>query len=74
MARCVSTRQPWPVWRHVIERNLRSGELVNPTGRVFKTGHGFYLLRSQSRRLSPAARNLHDWLLHEFREKEEPAG
>lgn len=57
-------------WRHVIKRHLLSGELVNPTGRVFKTGHGFYLLRSNSRRLSPAARKLHDWLRQEFSEKE----
>lgn len=56
-------------WRHVIERHLISGELVNPTGRIFKTGHAFYLLQGQSRRLSPAAQKLHDWLLHEFKER-----
>ncbi|MFV0474274.1 MAG: LysR substrate-binding domain-containing protein [Pikeienuella sp.] len=55
-------------WRHVIQRHIESGELVNPTGEVFKTGHGFYLLKSQSRKLSAGARKLHDWLLHEFRE------
>ena len=55
-------------WRHVVERHLQSGELVNPTGRVFRTGRGFYLLRSQSRPLSPAAFKLHEWLLQEFSE------
>ncbi len=57
-------------WRHVVERHLMSGELVNPTGRIFKTGRGFYLLQSQSRRLSPAAQKLHDWLLQEFRKRQ----
>lgn len=61
-------------WRHMIERHLMSGELVNPTGKVYKTGRGFYLLRSQTRRLPPAARKLHDWLLHEFQEKDRSAG
>lgn len=55
-------------WRHVIQRHLASGELVNPTGKVFKTGHGFYLLKSESRALSAAAQKLHDWFLNEFRE------
>jgi DNA-binding transcriptional LysR family regulator len=55
-------------WRHVIERHLRSGELVNPTGEVFKTGRGFYLLKKQSEALAPAAQRLQDWVLREFKE------
>ena len=55
-------------WRHVVERHMESGELVNPTGKVFKTGRGFYLLKKQSKALGPAAQRLHDWVLREFKE------
>src|SRR5215471_8820168 len=54
-------------WRHVVERHMESGELVNPTGKVFKTGRGFYLLKKQSAVLAPAAQRLHDWVLREFK-------
>ena len=55
-------------WRHVVERHMESGELVNPTGKVFKTGRGFYLLKKRSKVLGPAAQRLHDWVLREFKE------
>src|SRR5262249_13126120 len=55
-------------WQHVIERHLESGELVNPTRKVFKTGRGFYLLKKQSKVLAPAAQRLHDWVLRECKE------
>ena len=47
---------------------MESGELVNPTGKVFKTGRGFYLLKKRSKVLGPAAQRLHDWVLREFKE------
>jgi DNA-binding transcriptional LysR family regulator len=55
-------------WRHVVERHMESGELVNPTGKVFKTGRGFYLLKKQANVLAPAAQRLHDWVSREFKE------
>ena len=55
-------------WRHVVGHHLESGELVNPTGKVFKTGRGYYLLKKHSEALEPAAQRLHDWVLREFKE------
>lgn len=55
-------------WRHVVEKHLTSGELVNPTGRIFRTGRGFYLLRRRGGNQSPASIRLYDWLLEVFKE------
>ena len=55
-------------WRHVVEKLLEAEELVNPTGQVFRTGRGFYLLKRKGANLSPAAMRLHDWLIDIFKE------
>ncbi|MDU8928381.1 hypothetical protein QEZ52_23130 (plasmid) [Aliisedimentitalea scapharcae] len=56
-------------WRHVVDRYLRTGELVNPTGEIFRTGRGFYLLSQESHRLSEPAQIVHNWILETFGEQ-----
>ena len=55
-------------WRHIIDGYLKSGELINPTGQVYRTGRGFYLIGRRPDRMSNSARLLYDWLISEFRE------
>lgn len=52
-------------WRHLIERQVRSGALVPVGGHVLDTGLAFYVVWPRSRELNSQARRVRDWLLEE---------
>jgi DNA-binding transcriptional LysR family regulator len=49
-------------WRHLAERLLATGLLVQVTDHVLKTGKAFYIVWPKNRELSENARKVRDWL------------
>ena len=49
-------------WRHLAERLLATGLLVQVTDHVLKTGKAFYVVWPKNRELSENARKVRDWL------------
>lgn len=49
-------------WRHLAERLLATGLLVQVTDHVLKTGKAFYIVWPKNRELSDNARKVRDWL------------
>lgn len=50
-------------WKHLTERLIRQGLLAARTDWTWETGKGFFLVWSATRRLSPEARLVRDWIL-----------
>jgi DNA-binding transcriptional LysR family regulator len=50
-------------WNHLIEGQVRSGQLVQVGGHALDTGHAFYVVWPRSRELTPSAARVRDWLL-----------
>lgn len=55
-------------WGHVVEDLLERGDLVNPIGKSYKTGRGFYLVQPKKTNLSLTATALKDWLIEQLKE------
>jgi DNA-binding transcriptional LysR family regulator len=49
-------------WRHLTERLVESGLLVQVTDHVMSTGKAFYIVWPKNRDLSASARKVRDWL------------
>ena len=50
-------------WRHLVERLVDQGQLVEVGGHALRTGQAFHVVWPRSRELSAAATRVRDWLL-----------
>jgi DNA-binding transcriptional LysR family regulator len=50
-------------WRHLTERLIRAGLLVQVTGHALRTGAAFYVIWPKAGALSPQAAAVRDWLI-----------
>jgi LysR family transcriptional regulator, glycine cleavage system transcriptional activator len=52
-------------WGHLVDRQLDSGQLVRPLGRIsMRTDQGYYLLRNSNSAPYPERRTVENWLLN----------
>jgi DNA-binding transcriptional LysR family regulator len=49
-------------WRHLTDRLVESGLLVQVTDHVMRTGKAFHVVWPKNRELSTSARKVRDWL------------
>lgn len=52
-------------WRHLSERQLRSGRLVQPVPEMCTSGRGLYLVAPEDTPMKPGAKMFRDWVLEQ---------